>query len=215
MELTPGLQRLVFAVLVIALAGLGVFLVSARGHHGTPSAAASSSTPAAASAADSTASVPPTLVPSATPLPTAGDTQIYQWLPFTAADLTAAANTTMAFAKAYATWNYTETYTAYGATFNGLATGSEITQLEANYNPPGAAAQRTADKQSSTGSGTIDTISQFSSNPTSITFLVTITQQVTPATSTASSSQQYAVTVIPSGGSWQVNDLELPSAGNA
>lgn len=221
MELTPGLQRLVFAVIVVALVGLGIYVISARDHHGTPSAAASSSAPAPASTglattADSASSAPPTAAPSTAPSATgsasAGDAQIYQWLPFTAAELANAANTTTAFAKAYATWNYTESAQAYAATFTTLATTTEINSIESGF---AANAQRSADKQTSTGSGTINSISQFSSNPTSITFLVTIAQQVTPAASAASSSQQYDVTVVPANGGWQVDDIELPNAGNA
>ena len=208
MELTPGLRRLVFAVLVVALAGLGFFLFTVRGHDGTQSAAASSS-PAPASAADAAASVPPTVLPAATPLSTAGDAQIYQWLPFTASDLSAAADTATAFAKAYATWNSAESAQAYGATFHGLASQSEITQLEASFNPTGAG----TGSQSSTGSGKINSITQLSGNPTSVTFLVTISQQVTPATATAAGAP-YDITVLQSGTSWLVNDLELPNTGN-
>lgn len=226
MELTPGLQRLVFVVIVVALVALGIYVIHARDDHGTPAAAASSSAAASASTgsantADSASSAPPTAAPSAAAPPagsaSASDGQIYQWLPFTAADLASAANTTTAFAKAYATWDYTETAQAYAATFTKLVTPTEINTIESGY---ATNSQRTTDKQTSTGSGTIDSISLFSSNPTSITFLVTIAQQVTPAASAASNSQQYEVTVVPSavpstsGATWQVNDIELPNTGN-
>jgi len=45
--------------------------------------------------------------------------------------------------------------------------------------------------------------------------VITVTQQVTstqPATTPL--PQQYAVTVVSSGGTWQVNDLEQPLVGN-
>lgn len=224
MDLTPGQQRLVFVVVVLALAGLGIYLLNGRGSGGSP-AAAPSTTPAGTAAAPPAASsaatapstsVPPTTNTSATPTSTAGGAQIYQLLPFTPADLTKAANTTMAFAKAYATWSYTESAHAYGATFNGLATTTEIGTLESNYNS--AAAQQTANKQVSTGSGTIDSIRSIVTVPgqqTSITFTVTINQQVTPAQPGVTPSSQYAVTVTPQGTAWLVSDIELSSLGNS
>lgn len=221
MDLTPGQQRLVFVVVVLALAGLGIYLLNGRESGSTP-AAAPSTTPAstpvqpstASSAPSVAASVPPTGASPATPAST-GSADIYQLLPFTQANLTAAANTTTAFAKAYATWSYTESATAYGATFNGLATTKEIGILESSYNS--AAAQQTAKKLVSTGSGTIDSIRSIvtAPGPTSITFLVTISQQVTPAQPGAAPSSQYAVTVSPQGTAWLVNDIELSNLGNS
>lgn len=227
MDLTPGQQRLVFVVLALALAGLGIYLLNGREPSGTPAAAPSTtpaSTPAQPSAVSSApsasaASVPPTVASSATSASTAGGTDIYQLLPFTQAGLTAAANTTTAFAKAYATWSYTESADAYGATFHGLATTKEIGILESNYNSAAAQPQqRTAEKQVSTGSGTIDSISSIVAvpgQPMSITFTVTINQQVTPAQPGATASSQYAVTVSPQGTAWLVNDIELSGLGNS
>jgi len=223
MELTPGQQRLVFVVVVLALAGLGIYLLNGRESGGSPAAAPSTtpaSTAAAPPVASSAASAPASSVPStaapSTSAATAGGTDIYQLLPFTPAELSAAANTTTAFAKAYATWSYTESATAYGATFNGLATAKEIGILESNYNS--AAAQQTAKKLVSSGSGTIDSIRSILSavpgQPTSITFLVTINQQVTPAQPGATPSSQYAITVSPQGTAWLVNDIELSKLGN-
>jgi hypothetical protein len=65
----------------------------------------------------------------------------------------------------------------------------------------------------STGSGTIDSIRSFGTG--SITFVVTINQQVT-STQPASTAppQQYAVTVVSSGGTWLVSDIELSQLGN-
>lgn len=224
MDLTPGQQRLVFVVVVLALAGLGIYLLNGREPGGTPVAApptTPASTPVQPSAASSApsasaASVPPTAASSATSASTAGGTDIYQLLPFTQAGLTAAANTTTAFAKAYATWSYTESADAYGATFNGLATTKEIGILESNYNS--AAAQQTAKKLVSTGTGTIDSISSIIAvpgQPRSLTFTVTINQQVTPAQPGATASSQYAVTLSQQGTAWLVSDIELSNLGNS
>ena len=221
MELTPGRQRLLFVVVVLALVGLGVYLVSSRSSAGSPAAAPTpgstvtpASTSAPATSGSTVAGVPPSTVPAATPVSTAGGAEIYQWLPFTAADLTAAARTTVTFAGDYATWSYTENAAAYGAKMNGLVTAQEAATLENDYGTSGVAGPRTADKQVSTGSGAIDSISSFGSNPTSITFLVTISQQVSSTQPAKSMNGQYTVTVISSGNAWQVNDIELSGLGN-
>jgi hypothetical protein len=223
MELTTGQRRLLFVVVVIALAGLGFYLVSSHSSGGSPGAAptpGSTVTPAGSSSQAATsgataASVPPSTVGAATPVSTAGGAEIYQWLPFTAAGLTAAAQTTVTFAGDYATWSYTEDAAAYGAKMSGLVTAQEAATLENDYGTPGVAGPRTTDKQVSTGSGTIDSISSFGSNPTSITFVVTISQQVSSTQPAKSVTGQYTVTLALSGNAWQVNDIELAGIGNS
>ena len=217
MDLTPGQQRLVFVVVVLALAGLGIYLIQGRGSGGgTPAAAPSPSatSPQPSANSPSAASVPPSTVPAATPVSTAGGAQIYQWLPFTPADLSAAAQTTLTFAKDYSTWSYKESAAAYAAKMSGLVEASELAVLKNGYSTAGVAGPRAAEKQVSTGSGTIDTIRSFGTGPTSIIFVVTINQQVTPAQPGSTGSSQYAITVISSGGSWLVHDLELSTLGN-
>jgi len=218
MELTTGQRRLLFAVVVIVLAGLGFYLVSSRASGGSPATAASAPAGGGSGAAASGSTAgggPPSSVPAATPVSTAGGAEIYQWLPFTAADLAAAAKTTVTFAGDYATWTYTEDAAAYGAKMSGLVTAQEAATLENDYSTAGVAGPRAADKQVSAGRGTIDSISSFGSgNPTSITFLVTISQQVTSTQPAKSMTGQYTVTVVASGGAWQVNDIELSGIGN-
>ena len=222
MDLTTGQRRLVFVVIVLALVGLGIYVIKGRGSGGTPAAAPSTSTPAS-SAGTPAQGVPPSSVPAATPVSTAGGAEIYQWLPFTPADLSAAAQTTVTFAKDYTTWSYTESATAYGAKLSPLVTAQELATLKNGYSTGGVAQQRVADKQVSTGSGTIDSIRSFGTGagagtaggPVSITFVVTINQQVTSTQpATTAPAQQYAVTVVSQGGTWLVNDIELSSLGN-
>ena len=215
MELTPGQRRLVFVVVVLALVGLGFYLVNGRGSGGTPAASATTPTPSA-SASSSAPDVPPSTVPPATPASTAGDAQIYQWLPFTAGQLSAAAQTTLTFASDYVNWSYTESVTAYAAKLSPLVTTQQLAALKSGYSTPGVAGPRVADKQVSTGSGAIDSIRSFGTSPSlSITFVVTITQQVTPAQpGNPQGPSQYAITVASSGGTWLVNDIELSNLGN-
>lgn len=220
MDLTPGQQRLVFVVVVLALAGLGIYLVSGRSSGSAPAAAPSAPASAPSSASGAASGVPPSVVPTTTsPLPTSGPGQIYQWLPFSAADLSAAAQATQGFAKAYATWSYTETKADYAAKLSGLVTAQESAILQDDYMTPGVAQPRTADKQVSTGAGTIDQISSFGTPPavpqTSIVFLVTINQKVTSTQPTQTQNSQYAITVARSGGgTWQVSDIQLHQLGN-
>jgi hypothetical protein len=218
MDLTPGQQRLVFVVVVLALAGLGIYLIQGRGSGGGTPAAAPSPSPSTAApqpsaSASSAASVPPSSVPAPTPVSTAGGAEIYQWLPFTPADLSAAAQVTRSFAKNYATWSYTESAAAYTAKMSGQVTAPELATLKSGYSTSGVAQQRAADKQVSTSSGTINSISSFGAGPT-ITFLVTVTQQVTSTQPTTTASNQYRVTMVTSGGAWLVNDIELFTLGN-
>jgi hypothetical protein len=220
MELSPGQQRLLFVVVVIVLVGLGFFLIEGRSHGTTaasttptptPTSSASAAASASASAASAAATATPLATePSATPPASAGGANIYQWLPFTQADLTAAAKTTLAFAKDYVTWNSKESKAAYGAKMASLVTTQEDTTLEFDFSTAAAAAGNAV----STGSGTIDSITSFGSSPASITFSVAITQRVVPANGTSASPGQYTITVVATGAGWQVNNIELSSLGN-
>jgi hypothetical protein len=216
MDLTPGQQRLVFVVVVLLLVGLGVYLIGHRSSGGTP-AAASSVTPSASQVSASqtpSAVTPPSTVPAATPASTAGGAEIYQWLPFTPAELAAAAKATTTFATDYVTWSYTENAAAYGAKLSGLVTPHELTTLVDGYSTSGVAGPRAANKQVSTGSGTIDSINSFGTGPVSITFVVSISQQVASTQPTSKVNGQYTVTIESAASGWQVSDIELSGLGN-
>jgi hypothetical protein len=204
MELSRGQQRLLFVVVVLALGGLGIFLLGSRHRTATPPPARPS-----ASAA------PATSTPAAAPATTAGGgggVNIYQWLPFTQQDLTAASRATVAFAADYETWTYTEPAPAYVAKMNGLVTTNFAASLQNSYATPGVAALRSAQKQISTSSGGIASIRSFGTG--SITFVVNIAQRLATTSGTSNSTKQYAVTVVSNATGWQVNDVELAGAGN-
>ena len=213
MEPSSGQQRLLFVVVVLVLAGLGVYLISARTHNGTaatPPASASATSPAPQTPAVQPATTPasvPASVPSGS-----SKADIYQWLPFSQQDLTEAARTTVAFAADYETYSYTETAAAYAGKMATLVTGELAATLKNAYATPGVAAQRTAQKQVSTGSGGIASIRSFGAG--SITFVVNIAQQLATTQGTSTKTTQYAVTVVSAAGGWQVNDIELAGAGN-
>jgi hypothetical protein len=222
MEPSSGQQRLLFVVVVLVLAGLGVYLISARTHNGTaatPPASVSATGSASATSPAPPASQAPAVQPATTPasapasVPTGtGRADIYQWLPFSQQDLTEAARTTVAFAADYETYSYTETAAAYAGKMASLVTAELAATLKNAYATPGVAAQRTAQKQVSTSSGGIASIRSF--GPGSITFVVNIAQQLATTQGTSTKTTQYAVTVVSAAGGWQVNDIELAGAGN-
>src|SRR6266571_4294484 len=104
MELNPRQQKLAFAVIVVILAGLGVYLLLPQAT-GSPHAAASASPTPAPTAAEVTPVVPTASQPVATPSPPAsGAVNIFSWLPFTPADLTKAASVVTQAAAYYGTY---------------------------------------------------------------------------------------------------------------
>jgi hypothetical protein len=220
-ELSSGQQRLLFVVVVLLLAGLGIYLIRPGAHHG---AAAPTPTPSPSTSAPAlSASTPPVITQSATATPaapasspgTGGGADIYQWLPFTQQDLTEAAQTTLSFAADYETFSYTETAAAYELKMASLVTGELAATLENAYATPGAQQVRSAQKQVSTSSGGIASIRAFGTGPTSITFVVNIAQQLATTKGTSTSTMQYAVTLVSAAGGWEVNDIELADQGNS
>ena len=214
MDLTPGRQRLIFAVIAVVLVGLGAYLISNRSSGNStavPSASASASPGAGGNASPG---VPPSVIPSATPVSTAGGAEIYQWLPFTGDQLNQAVQVTNDFARAYATWSYQQSAVAYEAQFKGLADTGELSNLEYTYSTLGLAQARTQGKQVSTGSGTIDRISTFGVNPVSITFVVAINEKVTSTAPATKTNTSYDVTIEMTGGSWLVDDIEPQNTGD-
>ena len=215
MELSTGQQRLLFVVVVLALAGLGIFLVGPSFHHKTSAAPtpSASSAPASAPAASSSPAAQPATTP-ATPATTGGGANIYQWLPFSQQDLTEAAQATISFAADYDTYSYTETDKAYIGKMAAVVTAELAATLKNAYDLPSAASMRSSQKQVATSSGQIVSIRSFGTGPSSIIFVVNITQKVAATSGTSSTTTQYAVTAIAAGGGWQVNDIELAKAGN-
>ena len=216
MDLTPAQRKLVFAGVVVVLAALGAFLIipntldrSGTGHGRAVGLTAPLST---SSPTPSPASQPTTAgALGSTPAPGTGP-DIYSWLPFSRAGLAAAADLVDKFAAAYASYTYTQSTTSYERRFDGLATTQLIAVLARGFATPGVAQVRTQQKQIATGSGRITAIRGFGSN--NITFVVAITQKVTGTRGTKQTTTSYAVTVTGAGSAWQVEDLELASAGN-
>lgn len=210
MDMTPAQRKAVFALIVLVLAGLGVYLV-APGARGTKPQPSSHPPPARPHPATSPAAHagPAPSPPAATP--SAPD--IYQWLPFTQSELASAAATVTRFAKDYGTWSYTQDASAYVATMRSVITPQLSHVLAQGYAVPGVASLRSGQRQVSAATAVINSLRAF--GPSSMTFLVTISQQITGTGGTNQTTTQYAVTVTGSVSDWQVSDIELAAAGNS
>jgi hypothetical protein len=212
MDLTSGQRRALFALVVAALAALGIYMfvpgARAARSHGSPPAAARS--PAATSPTPSAAPAASSPAPSAT-TPSAPD--IYQWLPFSQAELAGAAAVVTHFSAAYGTFSYSETAAAYVRSMQSLITPELSQVLQNGYSAPGVASERAGQKQVSAGTAVINSLRAF--GPSSITFVVTISQEITDASGRSRLTTPYAVTVTGVGPSWQVSDIELASVGNS
>jgi hypothetical protein len=207
MDLTSRQRQLVFAVTVLVLGGLGFFLLRS----GT-SAQHPAKPPASPAAAATTRAAPtPIATQTGSSSTTSSQVNIYRWLPFTESQLTRASSVVTEFSAYYGTYSYNETTADYIGRMQGLM-ASQLGQVIARaYSTPGVAKIRSAQKQVSAGSATIDSLRAF--GPSSLTFVVTIHQKIT-GTSPSQQSAQYAVTVSDGSGGWQVNDIELASSGN-
>ena len=212
MDLTSAQRRMVFIVIVLALAGLGAFLLWPRP---SPAASQAASGPTAHAATSAPAPVPSSPASAA---PSGQGVNIYQLLPFSRADLTEAAGVVRRFCTDYATYSYTESAGSYVGRMHGLVTSELAATLAQDYATPGVAQTRTQQKQTATGSGAITALRAFGAS--SLTFLVTLSQKTysTPQggkTTAHTASGDYAITIARSGSGWQVNDIQLASAGNS
>jgi hypothetical protein len=208
-EITPLQRRITFGLIVFVLVALGIYLIGparGSGSAGPPPAKPHVTAPAPSAA--------PSASPAATTAPAAaGDPDIYQWLPFTPAELGAAASTVRQFGAAYGTFSYTETSTEYVAPIARLATSQLTAQIRQAFSLPGVAAARTSERQVSTGTADIESLRAF--GPSSLTFVVQVTENLTTTTGRSKQATSYAITLTGNAAAWQVSDIELQSAGNS
>ena len=210
MDLSPGQQKAVFALVVVVLAALGYWLIVPKVSHSHAQAQPSPNP----SATQSVPSPPASSPPAATTSPaSASGLDIYSWLPFTQQGLAAAAAVTEKFLVDYNTYSYTESAASYVGRMNGLITTQLASTLRGLYSQQGVAKVRSDQRQVSTGTAVINSIRAFGA--TSLTFVATGTQHLTTSKSTSSGSAQYAITVTGSGTSWQVDNIELASVGQS
>ena len=210
MNLSPGQQKAVFALVVVVLAALGYWLILPKVSHSHAQAQPSPNP----SATQSVPSPPVSSPPAATTSPaSASGVDIYSWLPFTQQGLAAAAAVTEKFLVDYNTYSYRESAAAFVGRMNGLITTQLASTLRGLYAQPGVAKLRTDQRQVSTGTAVINSIRAFGAS--SLTFVATGTQHLTTSKGTSNGSAQYAITVTGSGSSWQVDNIELSSVGQS
>jgi hypothetical protein len=209
-DLSPGQQKAVFALVVVVLAALGYWLIVPRVSHSHAQAQPSPNPSATQSVPSPPASAPPTATTSPA---SASGVDIYSWLPFTQQDLAAAAAVTEKFLVDYNTYSYTESAASYVGRMNGLITTQLASTLRGLYSQPGVAKVRIDQRQVSTGTAAINSIRAFGAS--SLTFVATGTQHLTTSKGASSGSAQYAITVTGSGSSWQVDNIELSSVGQS
>jgi hypothetical protein len=208
--LTSGQQKAVFAVIVVALAALGYYLVVPAMTHSHANAQATPTPTATATASPSQSAPAPAVTTS--PAPATG-VNIWAWLPFTQQDLAQAASVTTKVAVDYDTYSYTETPQAYVATMGNLISADLAATIKQAYALPGVATLRTNEKQVSTGTAVINSLRAF--GPSSLIFVVTAGQRLVSGGQISTNSTQYAITVTGSAGQWQVSDIEPANAGNS
>jgi hypothetical protein len=212
MELTRAQRVLAFLGIVVVLGGTGAYLLISGRNHGA------AATPSASPSVTAHSSVTsPSATPSSTPAGPATSAgpapNIYQWLPFSQADLGKAAHVTEAFGAAYGTYSYRESPASYAASLHGLATSELSATLARAYSTPGVASQRSSQRQVSTGRTVINSLRTFGAS--SLTFVATIYQTLHTTQGTGQQNAQWAITVANNGGIWLVNDIEPASAGNS
>jgi hypothetical protein len=209
-DLSPGQQKAVFALVVVVLAALGYWLIVPRVNHSHAQAQPSPTPSPTESVPSPPGSSPPAVMTSPA---SAGGVDIYSWLPFTQQGLAAAAAVTEKFLVDYNTYSYTESAAGYVGRMNGLITTQLASTLRGLYSQQGVAKVRSDQRQVSTGTAAISSLRAF--GPSSLTFVATGTQHLTTSKGTSSASAQYAITVTGSGTSWQVDNIELASVGQS
>jgi len=211
MDLTRAQRVLAFLGIVVVLGGTGAYLLISGRSHGPATPRSSSPSATAHGSAP-----PPTVTPSTPAGPTASTgpaPDIYQWLPFSQADLGRAARVTEAFGAAYDTYTYQDSAARYAAGLHGLATSELSATLARAYSTPGVASQRSKQRQVSTGRTVINSLRTFGAS--SLTFVATIYQTLHTTQGTGQQNAQWAITVTDNGGTWLVNDIEPAAAGNS
>jgi hypothetical protein len=203
MELSPFQRFAAFVVVVLVLAGLVAYLFlprwssAADRHRGTNPGSASQAA---------------TQLPSSPAASGTASPDIYQWLPFTQSGLASAAGTTTAFAGHYGTYSYAESTQAYLSPMRPLMTTQLAMVLGQAFAAPGLAGNRAASKQTATATAAILSLRAF--GPSSLTFVVALTQRIASTKGTSTQTTDYAITLTGNGSSWQVSDIQLSSAGN-
>lgn len=212
MDLSPLQRRMAFAIIVVALAGLGVFLLRPGSRAASrPAGASALATAAPADSPPASAAAP--AAGATAPGGSASAVDIYRLLPFTRADLGRALAVAHEFAVDYGTYSYQQDGAAYTAAMRGLVTTELAATIARGYDTAGVAEARKQQKQVSSASADVTGLRAFGS--TSLTFLVRVVQSIAAVQGGSHLTTAYAITVVRLGAGWQVSDIQLASAGNS
>ncbi|WP_018655783.1 hypothetical protein [Actinomadura flavalba] len=204
MNPTDRQRKLLFAGLVVALAGIGVYLTIGPPAPGEDDA---SPRPSVSAGPPGPASPPPGIAGSVG----TGSFDIYRLLPFSQREFASAAALAQNFIAAYSTHRFDEEPAAYMARLNGFVTADLRGELQRASATPGLLEKRREDREVAQGGATLDRVRDVEDN--SIIFLVTAKQQITRARGASQGSEQYVVTVARDGGSLKVYAFEPSDVG--
>ena len=155
---------------------------------------------------------PPVHAPAtATPQP-APTPPLAAILPFSPAQLQAAAVLAGRFTTAWDSWSWRQPPAAWLGALRPLADGSLDPALAQAAGTPGVLAQRKKARQTATA--TIRAVQIRDLTPGSVTISVTVAQVITSRAGTSQATASFAVTLTPHGSSWMVWDIEPASVGN-
>lgn len=157
---------------------------------------------------------------SPTSTPASADGEAQRLLPFTPGQISQAADLAVRFAAAYASHRYDETPSAYLARLTPMLSPQLRPVIERAATDPATLTQRRRLQQITTAQARPEAIRAL--GPTSIIFLITVTEHVATAHANRTDASHYALTLThtdPSdsgdgGDGWRVYAIELASTGN-
>ncbi|TDD16385.1 photosystem II reaction center protein PsbN [Nonomuraea diastatica] len=198
----PGDRRgLAFAVIVVVVAAVGIYLTI-----GPPSEEqaepAREATPAAVTPA---ASSTPLATASAEPF------DVYSYLPMQKEQLAAAADLAERFTAEYGTFRHDEDPAAYAARLKAYTTAEFGNELTRTLSSAGTIEQNRNDEIVSTATARLKEIRQV--EKTSVVFVISATRQVAAKSGAKQHNEEYAVTVSQVGADWRVFDLRPSTEG--
>ncbi|GAA2890347.1 hypothetical protein GCM10010517_54660 [Streptosporangium fragile] len=205
-----GTRRgVVFAVLVVMLAAVGIYLTmwpDSGGDLRTGAEPVGADRTVAGSAQDPAAE-------PARPAATASNApfDVYSYLPMTKQELAAAADYAQRFTAEYGTFSYDEDPAAYGGRLRSYTTEDFAGVLLRTLTSAGTIESNKADEVVSVGSARVKEIRQIDS--ASVIFVVVGTQNVTARSGASERTAEYAVTLVQAGSEWRVHDLQPADSG--
>lgn len=195
----------VFAVLVVILAVVGVYLTMWSDTGGGPGQPAGVTRTVASGQEPAAEPARPAATASDAPF------DVYSYLPMTKRELAAAADYAQRFTAEYGTFGYDEDPAVYGDRLRGYVTAEFAGALLRTVTSPGTVEANKADEIVSVGTARVKGIRQIDS--ASVTFVVVGTQNVTARSGVNERTAEYAVTLIQAGAEWLVHDLQPADSG--